>query len=138
MTTFSAQVKQWSDKTLRNADLIKKAAAQTTFEKMSERQPSVKETGGAFEVGKLAVDTGALVNSQIAFVNDAAVAHGDVSYSAVISGLELGDTITGAFSAKHALWHEYGNSNTPGRFFVRSAVIGWQAAVDQAVALFAD
>lgn len=137
MKTFTAEIKNWSDKALRNIDLVTKQATQDTLEQMSERQPSIKETG-TFEIGKVPVDTGALINSQIASINGAVVASGPVEYSAVILGMELGDTVEAVFTAEYARAIEYGTSKFPGRFFVRSAVQGWQGNVNAAAARFKD
>lgn len=135
--TFTAQVRAWSEKAIRNMELVAKDAAQTTFEQMTVRQASITETG-TFEIGKVPVDTGNLVNTQIASINGAVVNSGNVDYSAVIAGMGIGDTVQGAFTADYARHVEYGTANMPGRFFVREAVMRWQANVDAAAAKFKD
>ena len=129
MATFSATVKGWSEKAKRNAGLVVKASAQEVFERATRRQPSVKETGGAFEVGKVPVDTGELINSFQARLNDLTQG-GAANYEGVILGMELGDTVSGVFTAKHARPIEYGvTGKFAGRFYVREAVQDWQTIV---------
>ena len=127
--TFTASVENWSNKAKRNAVLIVRQSIQDTAEMMSERQPSVKVTGGTFEVGKVPVDTGELVNSQLARINGGTVGSGEVSYAAVVSGMELGDVVEAVFTAQNPRPIGYGTSKFAGRFYVREAVQRWQATV---------
>ena len=138
MPTFSAQIANFTRKVERNLDLIVKDAAQTTVAAMTERQPSVRETGGSFEIGKVPVDTGFLINSLTTALNGGGSVVGADAYAAVIAGMDLGDTVQAAFTAPYARVIEYGTGSMPGRFFVREAVAGWQAAVDAAVVKFGD
>ncbi len=71
----------------------------------------------SFEVGKIPVDTGELVNSLT--VDGAKGA--DVTVA--IAGLEIGDTMRFAWTAPHALpiemgWTTSTGRNVPGRFFM--------------------
>lgn len=139
MTTlnFSAQVRGWSEKARRNAGLVLRDAAQTVSDRMTERQPSIKETG-SFEVGKVPVDTGELVQSQVTAINGSLQGSGDGAYVGTIAGLELGDTYFHGFQAEHAPYVENGTSKFPGRFFMREAVLPWQQIVDSSAQKFRD
>lgn len=141
MTSFTAQVRNWTEKAKRNVGLVIGDAAQGVFADMSERQLSVKETGGTFEIGKVPVDTGFLINSLFTDLNGSTVAQGPGSYTAALAGMEIGDVVTYAFSAEYAIDIEYGNVNMEGRFPVREALNsngGWQGRVDQSAAKFQD
>lgn len=147
--SFAAQVGAWTEKAKRNTRLVVADAAQGVFEDMSQRQPSIKETG-SFVVGKVPVDTGLLISSMFAQVNGATVGQGSDSYVAALAGMEMGDTVRFAFSQDYAQRIEYGFVGTdslgrrydvPGRFMVREAINGeggWQGRVDQSAGKFSD
>ena len=134
--TFTASVRGWSQKALNNTELVLRGSIQDTAELMTRRQASVKETGGAFKVGFVPVDEGELINSQQVEINGGVVGTGDVSYAALIAGLDLGDVFQAVFTAEHARPQEYGTSKFPGRFFVRNAVQQWDVIVQQNAAQF--
>lgn len=139
--TFTAQIRNWSDKAKRNMGLVVADAAQGVFVDMSERQPSVKETGGSFELGKVPVDQGPLANTMTTSLNGAFVARGSDAYVAGLAGFELGDQIVHGFTRDYAPDVEYGNEHMEGRFMVREALNGeggWQARVDASAAKFTD
>ncbi|GGX63267.1 hypothetical protein GCM10007385_35500 [Tateyamaria omphalii] len=139
--SFAAQVRNWSEKAKRNAGLVVADAAQVKFKAMSRRQPSVKETGGSFEVGKVPVDEGVLINTMISSLNGSQVGEGENAYVAGLAGFEAGDSILFAFTAEYAQAIEYGTVNFPGRFMVREALNsngGWQAQIDLSAAKFQD
>lgn len=140
--TFSADIRKWSQKAIRNAEVVVRDAAATTGELMSVRQASIKETG-FFEVGKVPVDESELINSQVVSINGGIVATGDPGYQAVLAGFEVGDTIEAAFTADHARPTEFGytarnGTLVPGRFFVREAIQQWSATVAASAAKFKD
>lgn len=141
-TTFTAQVRGWTEKAKRNAELVVRGSVEDVGELMSRRQASVKETGGAFSVGFVPVDTGELINSQEVSIDGSPVHAPGVAppdYSAIVAGLELGDSVEAVFTAPHARPVEYGVSGRfAGRFFVRNAVQQWQVIVDQNAAQFRD
>ena len=138
--SFSAQVRNWSEKAKRNARLVIADAAQGVFADMSQPQPSIKETG-TFEVGKVPVDEGILIGSLFATLNGATTGQGQTAYIGALAGFEIGDTVQFAFSAEYALPIEYGTDDFPGRFMVREAINGqggWQGRVDASAAKFKD
>ena len=138
---FLADVTAWSDKALRNVDLVLKASAQDVGELMQVRQASKKETGTYVE-GKVPVDKGVLVGSLRARLNGGTVAVGvvgqGIDMSAAVAGFEAGDVLEVAYTAGHARPMEYGSGTRPGRFFVRNAVIQWDAIVQANAARFKD
>ena len=144
--SFAAQVAAFSEKARRNASLVLREAAQTTFEAMTRRQPSASETGGSFEVGKVPVDTGSLIGTSYLAVNGQRIGSGKVAkaqstppdFALGLAGVEVGDEIMAGFTAAYARAVEYGHGAVEGRFFVREAAAGWQRAVDAAAAKFKD
>lgn len=138
MTTYQmADIGQWEAKINRNIDLILKEACQELFRLATQRQASVKETGGVFEVGKIPVDTGALIASTQVTLNGSLVSEGQgkepADFVVAIAQLEGGDVIQLEFTAEHARAIEYGTGNIAGRFFVRTAASQWQKIVAEAV-----
>lgn len=130
--SFAAQVGAFNEKAMRNIGLVVADAAQGVFEDMSQRQPSIKETG-TFEVGKVPVDTGVLINSLFTTLNGFKVGDGPTSYVAGLAGFDAGDTMQFAFSSEYAPHIEYGTVNFSGRFMVREALNGeggWQGRID--------
>lgn len=139
--SFAAQIRNWSEKAKRNTGLVVADAAQDVFADMSQRQPSVKETGGSFEVGKVPVDTGLLVNSMFTELNGSTVGRGSDAYAAGLAGFEAGDVISHNFSQSYAPHIESGTQKMAGRFMVRTAINadgGWQARVNKSAAKFKD
>lgn len=139
MTTYSfAQLPEWSDRVIRNLDLILREAVQAIFDLATETQASSTETG-TFVVGAVPVDTGHLIGSAQIIMNGQAVAEGSPEanaapdYTIAIAQLEGGDVIELAFTAEYARHVEYGHGNVPGRFYVRTAVAQWQKVVNEAV-----
>ena len=143
MTTATAAVQNWSKKALRNAELVARQAIQETATQMTTRQPGVKETGGTFEIGKVPVDESELINSQVSRINGGEASAGQVSYAAIVAGLDLGDTMEVVFTAEHARPMEYGfttrsGTQVPGRFFVREALQNWPETVAAVAAQLSD
>lgn len=137
--SFAASVRGWSEKAKRSAEYVVRGSVQDVAELMTRRQASVKDTGGTYQEGFVPVDTGELINSQQVSLNGGVIATGAVSYAAVVSGMELGDTIEAVFTAEHGRWLEYGVSGRfGGRFFVRNAVQQWDAIVQQNAAQFGE
>ncbi|MGI3168398.1 hypothetical protein ACRARG_04550 [Pseudooceanicola sp. C21-150M6] len=139
MITFAASVRGWTQKATENAEHIIRGATQDVGELMTRRQASVKDTGGTFQVGFVPVDTGELINSQQVSINGGVIGQGDVSYAALVAGMDLGDVFEAVFTALHARPQEYGvTGKFAGRFFVRNAVQQWSVIVAQNAAQFKD
>lgn len=131
MTSFSAQVDEMTRRAREKLELVVKQSAQDVFELAQTPQPSVTETGGAFEVGKIPVDTGFLRNSFMSELNGSGAVTGADAYVMTIASLELGDTVFGGWTASYAPLVEWGTANMAGRFFALSAAQQWQAIVQR-------
>ena len=136
--TFSASVKEWSEKAKRNAKLVVMEASEGVYNSMTERQAGVKETGGSFVIGKVPVDTGFLANSVQVEVGSAVTGTGTPDFIGAISGFDIGEPIQAAFTAEYASHVEYGHGGMAGRFFVRQAINQWPAFVAAAARRYKD
>ena len=109
-------------------------ATRDCFELATSTQPSVKQTGGSFQEGFLAIDTGELYNSQRVTVNGQTTASGPgAATSGVPDRVTQRSDVALVFDAPHARLHEYGQGPVPGRFFVRNAVQQWLRIVDAVI-----
>ena len=61
---FAAHIESWSEEQIENTDKIVAGSANDVYELATRRQPSVKQTGGSYREGFVAVDTGELIGSQ--------------------------------------------------------------------------
>lgn len=126
MTTFTAQIKAFADRTQEKIEAVVKQSAQEVF--------SIAQTPKA-QGGRMPVDTGFLRNSLIASLNGSTVGGGADAYVLAVAGAELGDTIFAGWTANYARFMEYGTSKTPANFFMLSAAQQWQAIVARNAAL---
>lgn len=126
MTTFTAQIKAFADRTQEKIEAVVKQSAQEVF--------SIAQTPKA-QGGRMPVDTGFLRNSLIASLNGSTVGGGADAYVLAVAGAELGDTIFAGWTANYARFMEYGTSKTPANFFMLSAAQQWQAIVAKNAAL---
>lgn len=120
MSTFTAQIKAFADKSKEKVEAVIKKSAREVF--------STAQTPKAMG-GRMPVDTGFLRNSLIAQLNGATVSGGTDAYTLAIAGAEAGDVIFGGWTANYARHMEYGTSKTPGNFYMLSAAQQWQAIV---------
>lgn len=127
--SFTAAIEAFGIKTKAKAEAVLKESAQEVFALAQTPQPSVKQTGGSFEQGKIPVDTGILRNSFVSGLNGSTSLSGADAYTAAIAGMEIGDSIFGGWTAEYARAIEYGTENIAGRFFAGNAVRQWQAIV---------
>lgn len=144
--SFSAQVKNWTEKAKRNSALVFRAATRDLVNEVF------------FEVGKEAgltpIDTGNLRNSLMAStasMPSVKTVKGEQypwkdhnptpDLTMTIDGATLGKTIFIGFQANYARPLEYGftkenpdgtATNRPGRYFVRGRAEKWQQFVDNA------
>lgn len=143
MATFTAQVRNWSERAKRNAELVVRGATQDVAEIMSIPRDGLVR-GAPFQVGVVPVDTGQLIGSLTVEIDGAEIGQGNMAaamppdYTAALAGMEIGDIVQVAFTAPYARFIEYGKGSVPGRFMVRNAVQQWQTVVDQNAALFQD
>jgi hypothetical protein len=120
MSTFTAQIKAFADKSREKIEAVVKQSAQEVF--------SIAQTPKA-QGGRMPVDTGFLRNSLVAELNGATVGGGADSYVLAVGAMDLGDTIFAGWTADYARHMEYGTSKTPGNFYMLSAAQQWQAIV---------
>lgn len=127
-TTFTAQVAEFARLTKEKLELVVKQSASDVFTEATQTQPGVEATGGSFEVGKVPVSTGYLINSfTIGIDGGSGGGRGDIAL--VVAGMDLGDSVVGAFTAEYGPIVEYGSATMAGRFFVTSAARQWQRIV---------
>lgn len=127
---FSATIEGFADLTFKNMEYVARTAIDDVMETAMTSQPSVKLTGGAFEVGKIPVDVGDLINSLVSDVNGAPAGAGPDSYVTAIGEFELGDVMRFAWKSDHAMPMELGfttanGGHVPGRHFVGMAAAKW-------------
>jgi hypothetical protein len=119
MPSFTAQIRQWNDRTERKMTAVLKQSAQDVI---ADAQTP------AAQGGNMAVDTGFLRNSLVTEVNGAQVAQGSDSYTLAISQLEPGDYLRAAWTAEYARMRHYNPVN--GGPFRDAAAARWQQIVD--------
>lgn len=132
---FEAQVADWVIETEGVLLAVVRASIQRLVDKV--QQPVAKG-------GNMPVDTGWLRKSfqvtlnvpATGLVDNPGGTHlwNDTDTIMAIAGLELGDTIYGMFTAKYAIYVEYGHGNVPPRGMVRKAAQQWNAIVNDVVA----
>lgn len=120
MTTFTAQIKAFTDRAKEKMEAVVKQSAQEVF--------SIAQTPKA-QGGRMPKDTGFLQGSLVSELNGATVGKGTDSYLLAIAGAELGDTIFAGWTANYARFMEYGTSKTPANFYMLNAAQQWQAIV---------
>jgi hypothetical protein len=90
-------------------------------------QVGVSRSGGTFIEGRIPVVSSDLINSLTSGLNGGGGAMGSTSYVAVLAGMDIGDTLTFAWTMPYARRIELGfvgtdsagrTYNQPGRFFV--------------------
>lgn len=95
-----------------------------------EPQPSVKLTGGTFEIGKVPLDTERLWSSLVTTVNGSPSAPGVKSYLWKINRMQIGDFVEFSWTTPYAKRIEFGFSgqdslgrryNQKGRLFATTA-----------------
>ena len=114
--TFTAQLESFAKLTKQNLKYVATESIQDTMEDATESVAGVMR-GGTFEVGKLPVNMGELLGS----LSSNGGPEGENSYILAIGGYVLGDVMSFAWTAEHALAVELGTSTTLGRHFVGTA-----------------
>lgn len=120
MSTFTAQIKGFADRSKEKIEAVIKNSAQEVF--------SIAQTPKA-QGGRMPVDTGFLRNSLVAELNGATVAGGSDAYALAVAGMNFGDVIFAGWTASYARHMEYGTSRTPGNFYMLNAAQQWAAIV---------
>lgn len=136
---FSASIKDFGDGALERAIRILKSSAQEVVSLAQTPQPSVKQTGGSFEIGKIPVDDGFLINSLQTSLNGSLVGAGQASYLLTIDSLQFGDVVEYRWTAAYAARIEFGFVgadslgrvyNQAGRYYVTTAAAKWVSIVE--------
>ena len=125
MSTFTAQIKAFTDKSKEKVEAVVKQSAQEVF--------SIAQTPKAAG-GRMPVDIGTLRNSLMSDLNGTRVGQGPESYVLAIAGMEMGDVMFagwGGPASAYARIQEYGTSKMPGNFYMLSAAQQWQAIVQR-------
>lgn len=135
--SFALQIAEWVDDTIDDVRSVATEATQDLMEAAQTPQLGVSR-GGVFEVGKIPVAEGDLINSLVAGLNGSTLANGQTAYGVAIAGFELGDVMEFGWTQEYALNIEYGwttsaGKQVPGRHFVGANVARWQEFVEAAV-----
>lgn len=121
MVSLSVKIKGERDAVLRKALYVASQSILDVLEHAQRTQPSVEQTGGSFEIGKIPVKTAELVNSL-----NVGGAEGADAYAAPIAGYRLGQMLSFRWTAPHAAPIEYGFTvgarSVAGRLYVTTAV----------------
>lgn len=122
---------EFERKTIGKLNALVRQSAQDVIAAANTPQPSVKQTGGTFELGKVPVDTGFLRNSLVVELTDGGgSAEGGDAYAGVIAGMEVGAVITATWTAAYAGAIEYGTDKIAPRMFVRYNIERWPEIVE--------
>lgn len=120
---FAASVANMTRKTADNLRYVAMMAIQDVMEAAQTPQPSVKITGGSFELGKIPVDTSELIQSLKSSTSGGALGMGSDSYAVALAQFEVGDVLRFEWTAPYAIHMERGfthvsGKQVPGRYFV--------------------
>ena len=127
--TFTAQLRSFETNSKRKLEAVMRQSAQEMTNLASTPQPSVKQTGGSFEIGRVPVDTGYLRNSQITGINGGSGGQGPDAAASVIASAPLGSTISVGWTAAYAKTIDQGNAHIQARRFLDYHLPKWQAIV---------
>ena len=117
--------------TRRNVKAFVTEVVQDIMEAAQTPQISMSRSG-TFEVGKIPVDTSALIQSLESGLNDTFSSAGQASYTVAVASYELGDTMSFQWTMPYAARIEYGftgtdsagrSYNMPGRYFIGANVL---------------
>lgn len=132
--SYTAQVQDWQKLTERKMLAVAVDSISDVMEGAQTPQMSVKRTGGSFELGKIPVDEGDLIQSLETGLNGAMGPKGEAAYVVSLAGLSIGDRFRAVWRAAHALPMEMGytaanGTQVAGRQFVGKNAARWQEFV---------
>lgn len=132
--SFRAQIQDFKDLTERKMLAVAVDSISDVMEGAQTPQVSVKRTGGSFELGKIPVDEGDLIQSLESGVNGSIGSAGEASYTVALAGMSIGDRFRAVWRAAHALPMETGftaanGTQVAGRQFVGKNAARWQEFV---------
>jgi hypothetical protein len=131
--SFKAQIDAIADMTEKNLSALVVDSVQDVLELAQTSQPSVKQTGGSFEIGKIPVDERDLIQSlEVGYNRAYQPTRGATTLS--LAGFQLGYTINARWTAAHALPMELGfttrnGGSVAGRHFLGHNAAKWPAIV---------
>jgi len=129
--TFAADVSAWAELT---QEKLRKVAMDSISDVMEGAMTSARgiTAGGVRIEGRIPVVTGDLINSLVSGINGSGGAVGSMSYATVISGMELGDTLSFVWNIEYAARVEFGFTGTDsaGRTYQQQGwnFVGYNAA----------
>jgi hypothetical protein len=118
--TFTAQIRNWSDKTKRNLRLIFQQSIQDVF--FDAQLPVSKG-------GRMRVLTGFLRGSLTCYLNGSSSLAGPDSYILKVTDFDLGDVFFGGWTADYAVHREFGARGQTPDMFMRGAAMKWNSIV---------
>jgi hypothetical protein len=131
--SFRAQIEDFAGLTERQMRAVVVDSVQDVLEGAQTSQPSVKVTGGSFEIGKIPVDNRDLIQSlEVGYNGGYSPTQGATTLS--VGGFQLGYTINARWTAAHAMPMELGfttrsGTNVPGRHFLGTNAARWPEIV---------
>lgn len=126
---FSASLKAYAEKSKAQMRDILQDSLFDVLEAAQTPQPSVEQTGGSFEVGKIPVLSSDLIRSLVSELNGAQLGSAsEMSYSFAITDMQPGDVAHFAWTAKHARSIEYGWTTSTGKEVGGRHFVGHNAA----------
>lgn len=134
--SFEKQVKQFRDKTVDKIDNIYRASIRDVIDASTQEQPSVKQTGGSFEVGKIPVDSSQLAESLFLKINGNIRMHVRNTFRREVDKVKATDKVSYGWTAPHGPKIEYGDGKVAGRFFATNGARKWRTFVNNAAAKF--
>lgn len=118
---FVAQIRGWSERALRNLDLI---VAQSTAEVIAIAQEP-KGRGG-----RMPIDTGFLRNSLQSTLMGNTQLSGPASYIMIAGNMKAGDVAEFGWTAEYARHVEYGAQGRRPAHFAKGAAMAWSSIVE--------
>lgn len=133
--TFSASVDAFAQKTKRRLRMVLQDSTFDLLEAAQTSQPSVKITGGSFEIGKIPVDESTLIRSLASELNGTGFGQpSEASFELVVALMQPGDIARFAWTAEHAMaiemgWETSTGKQVGGRHFVGANAARWSEIV---------
>lgn len=127
--SFEQQVRQFADDAIENVDKVYRYSLRDVMQRATQEQPSVSETGGSFEIGKVPVLTRELADSFFVSINGGVKPNALGKYRRLMDKVKITDAVSFGWSAPHAQKMEYGDGTVAGRFFATTAASAWTAIV---------
>ena len=127
--SFEQQIRRFADGAMDTADKVYRASLRDVMTRATQEQPSVTETGGSFEVGKVPVLTRELADSFYVSINGRTKRNARKSFRRIVDRVKITDVVSFGWSAPHARKMEYGDGTVAGRFFATTAARAWTSIV---------